>query len=92
MKILKYNLKLKDLQTVMMYEGAVIFAVQVQFDEIKIWAYCDDTKSKKERKIAIHGTGHDVLPELTTADFIGTVQLHGGELVFHVFDLGYNHE
>ncbi len=41
----------------------------------------------EERTILIIGTGHDISgPE---GEYVGTYQLHDGNLIFHVFELVY---
>ncbi len=56
---------------------------------IYIWALVDTEMPKVSRKFRVYGTGHPVLDiEQDSAVHVGTVQLHGGTLMFHVFDLG----
>jgi len=85
----KFPLQAIDGQTVEMPEGAKILCVQVQNGVPCMWAVCDPavTVRKEKRYFAVVGTGHphDVIPK----DYIGTFQLEGGGLVFHVFEVKY---
>ena len=83
--IFKYPIMPDDQQTVLMPDGAVILTVQCQHDFPCIWALVDDTKPGKLRKIAMVGTGRPC-DHLESAAYIGTFQIRGGTLVFHVFD------
>lgn len=87
MKIYKYQLKVIDKQVVLMPFGAEIFCVQMQNGHPTIWAAVDEMNSLTQRTIAIAGTGHE-LGETAKGKYIGTVQMDGGSLVWHVFDLG----
>lgn len=82
--IWKFELSPKDQQEVLMPKNAEVLAAQAQNDGIMIWAKCDSTNDLERRIFVIEGTGH----EITHSDlkYISTVQLHGGSLVFHVFE------
>lgn len=84
--IWKYPLRVKDTQLVAMPKGARILSVGVQTDTICLWAMVDDREGETVyRRILIVGTGNPVF-EAEDGKFIGTVQLYGGRLVFHVFE------
>ena len=87
MRILKYPLDLRygDLHNIIMPAGATILTVQVQYGVLCIWAMCDDRQSSETRHIALYGTGHMI--HSNPGKYIGTVQLNGGGLVLHVFDV-----
>ena len=82
--IWKYPLKVTDEQTLDIPEGAEALAVQVQNGTPCLWVRVESTAPKTLRRIITHGTGHPV-PK-TTGRYIGTYQIDGGALVFHVFD------
>jgi len=84
MTIWKFPLRVTDSQLVLMPEGAKILCVQVQDATPCLWAKIDPNLAPTPRKIETRGTGHDVGPQCD--HYIGTYQLHGGALVFHVFD------
>lgn len=86
MIIFKQQLNVSDRQTVAMKKGAKILCVQTQRNEICIWFACDEKVAQEGRVIGMVGTGHEISEPM--GEYIGTVQLNAGILVFHLFDLG----
>ncbi len=80
----KYQLQTTDIQDVLMPQGADILCVQTQGQEPCLWALVNPDAEKGMRRIYIVGTGHPT-GYLTGLSYIGTYQLRGGALVFHVF-------
>lgn len=87
MKIFKYSIEIVDTQSLAFPRAAIILSVQVQNGRPQIWALVDPGAPVVPRKFALRGTGHDATG-MGWAKFIGTFQMHGGDLVFHLFDLG----
>ena len=86
--IWKYQLKMVDDQKIEMPLGSQILSVQVQHGEPCMWVAVRPDQPTVSRSIRIAGTGHH-LPGWSANNFVGTFQLAGGQLVFHVFaDLG----
>lgn len=83
--IWKYQLDVTDEQLVPMKQGSQILAVQVQVGIPCIWALVDTSKPSEDRMFCIYGTGHPIEDE--PGQFIGTFQLHGGSLSFHLFEV-----
>lgn len=84
--IYKYPLQLCELQSVEMIEGAQILCLQIQNQNPCIWAYVDsEIKNTKDRIFITHGTGGPMGNE-SLDNYIGTYQINGGSLVFHVFE------
>lgn len=81
--IWKYTLQ-PDI-TLEMPVGAEVLSVREQGDEICMWALVEPDAEKEERRFMGFGTGHDV-PGGILKKFIGTAHLHGGRMVFHVFE------
>ena len=81
--IWKITLQTIDLQGVQIPQGSELLTVQVQNGAPCLWVLCDSEAKPVHQDIAIHGTGHEI--PATTGDYIGTYQLSGGALVFHVF-------
>lgn len=79
----KYQLAVCDKHTVEMPLGAEILCVQVQNDIPCLWAKVDPKAHRVDREIRIYGTGHDL--DWDTGDYVGTFQVRGDFLVFHVF-------
>lgn len=87
--IWKYQITTKDEQTIAMPGGAELLTIQMQFDNLCVWALVDPDKPTKERTIRIFGTGHPIdADELRVMRYLGTYQLNGGALVFHAYDKG----
>ena len=57
--------------------------VGVQYDVVVVWAVVDTDKPMATQRLHVRGTGHEMTGE--EAEHIGSVQLAGGALVFHVF-------
>lgn len=65
--------------------GAKILCVQLQHGEPMMWALVDENAPKKAKQFHIFGTGFDV-PQDIVLNYVGTFQVVGGSLVFHVFE------
>jgi hypothetical protein len=87
--IWKYELLTTDEQTVLMPMLAELLAVQVQNDKPCVWALVDPEQKQTRRGFRVYGTEQS-LPNTTAlaGKYVGTYQLEGGSLVFHVFDMG----
>jgi hypothetical protein len=86
MTIWKYPIEIIDAQVVEMPEGATILDVQAQDDVPCIWALVDPEKPSETRTILTYGTGHPIDNRVAMSSrHIGTYQIKGGKLVFHVF-------
>lgn len=83
--IWKFELCSADWQTVEMPAGARILSLQTQRGALCLWAVVDPSMTPEVRRFATYYTG-DPLPD-DPGDFVGTFQLDGGSLVFHVFEL-----
>lgn len=82
--VYKYSLDITNEQVLALPVGAVILSVANQHEGIVMYALVDkNVKGLQGQKIYIHGTGHEVYGE--NLAFIGTVELLGGRLMFHVF-------
>jgi hypothetical protein len=83
-KIWKFPLVIIDHQTVEMPFFSTPLAVQMQHGELMLWALVEPTSPLRPKKFAVHGTGHSVP---AGEKYIGTAQMAGGELVWHVFEV-----
>lgn len=83
--IWKYPLVIADRQRIEMPKGAKILTVQAQDGQACLWALVNADEGEMEtRDFVIYGTGHYVSP--LPGVYIGTVQMAGGRLVWHVFE------
>ena len=84
--IWKFPLGVADEQTIEMPQGAKVLAVQVQGEQVCVWVLVDPHADKERRTFYIVGTGHDLWDDWGRLRHLGTFQLRGGALVFHVFE------
>ena len=85
-RIFKYELEVTDEQQLLLPEHARILSVQAQNGRLCMWALVNDgALTNRRRTFRVIGTGHTV-PDNDSLTFLGTVQLRGGALVFHVFE------
>ncbi len=84
--IYKYELPIQDEVDIPMPRGAqVLVSAAVQHDALCVWAVVDTGIDESEnRRFYIHGTGHPL--NGNEGRHLGTVLLHGGTLVLHVFE------
>lgn len=84
--IYKYPLAVTDVNRLELPKGAIILCVQLQKGIPCLWAQVDANENDKEvRLIETIGTGNPM--KKAPRSYIGTYQLHDGNLVFHVFEL-----
>jgi hypothetical protein len=65
--------------------GAEILSVQAQANMPVVWALVDPEAPVKFRKFLLLNTG-GIMPENMDYKYLGTYQLNGGGLVFHLFE------
>lgn len=66
-----------------MPENATILTLEMQHGVPCIWAEVDEDATPVERFVTTFGTGTAISPDSGT--YVGTYQLHNGDLVFHVY-------
>ena len=88
MTIWKFTLS-SSAPTIEMPADARILSVQSQFGDVCLWAMVDPDATKAVRQFRIFGTGQPISePERPKRlSFIGTVQVSGGQFVWHVFEV-----
>lgn len=64
---------------------SVVLALQVQHDVPTLWAMVDPKTSVVTKTFEWVGTGQEVP---YGGKYVGTIQLHGGEFVFHLYEVG----
>jgi len=84
MRIFKYTLAPRDMQEVMLPQGATPLYVAEQFGNIVLYAHVLPDRPMEPRTVWIHGTGHETQFS-QEAKPLGVVTLEGGALMFHVF-------
>jgi len=85
--IYKYKLPVGDEFALEMPAGAEVLTVQMQDDQPFIWALVNTDHSPQLRQFLVLGTGHDCSDtRICATNYVGTFQLLGGRLVFHLFE------
>jgi len=84
MKVIhKFTLGVTNEQSVTLTDGAQPLCVQVQNGKPQLWVLLDPQEQPIEYTVYTVGTGHNTHHIKET--YLGTYQLEGGALVFHVF-------
>lgn len=83
--IWKYILDIARTNRIAMPVGAEVLTVQVQRNSLCLWAKVHPDDELEDRLFAVEGTGFDVKDAKET--YIGTAQMAGGDLVWHVFEV-----
>jgi hypothetical protein len=84
--IWKFKITIDDEFEILLPAGSRILDVQAQGGTSPcIWALVDPVAAPEPRRFRLAGTGH-TLDDPETLAFIGTFQLRGGALVFHLFE------
>jgi len=98
--IWRFSVNIRDISMVTMPKGAEILSVGLKDAAspilpnpvsplgISIWALVEVGASTVQREIRVSGTGHSVQDDVSKNNYIGTVILENGALVFHFFDMG----
>jgi hypothetical protein len=81
-KVWKFEIVDPEAPVAMPY-GAVILSVGVQHERVCVWALVAENEPMVARRFVVARTG---TPIPGHGQFIGTVLLHGGDLVFHVWE------
>jgi hypothetical protein len=84
-RIYKFPLLVCPEQHIEMPIAARILCCEVQRDTICLWAVVDPEAPKVHRTFRIIGTGN-AFNDDDRAQHVGTIQLEGGQFVFHVFE------
>ena len=84
--IWKFILPLRGQISLALPQGALILSVQNQREQVCLWVVVDPRAPFEPRHFEIVGTGQRITdPERLR--FIGTVQTHVGDFVWHVFEV-----
>jgi hypothetical protein len=82
--IWKFPLAIADNNVIEMPLGAEPLYVDVQNGQPYLWARVDALAAKRKYRFLTYGTGHSI-DTYNTGKYLGSYQLQGGALVFHVF-------
>jgi len=77
-------MKVVDVQSVKIPVFARILTVQTQNDLPQLWVLCDESEDVERRTFVTYGTGRRMSED--PGEYVGTYQMLGGSLVYHVFE------
>jgi|CZCB01.1.fsa_nt_gi hypothetical protein len=84
MKVLKYPLEITDSQVIKLPQYATLLTVKNQRERLVLYAIVEEAPvATVPVTIHIVGTGHSFAADERI--YLGTVLMHGGSLVWHVF-------
>ena len=83
--IYKYVIEAASRQQVLMPRGSEVLTVQVQDRKPCLWVLVDTEQPMEMREFFLFGTGEEITEGEFVGAYIGTFQLDGGSLVFHLF-------
>lgn len=83
-RVWKWTLPAAGRCTLPMPRGAEVLAVQVQREDVALWAVVDPDAESEPRSFITVGTGHPEVP--AKVRYVGTFQLAGVVFVGHVFE------
>jgi hypothetical protein len=83
-KVWEYPLTMIDDTVLDLPQDAEVLTVQWQHEHPCLWVLVDPTAPTERRVFRIVGTGHPISGDVR---YVGTVQLDGGALIFHVFEV-----
>lgn len=84
LKVYKFTLRIVDAQYVAIPQPCRHLSVQFQFGNLCLWSLVEPEGAKVAKCIRIFGTGN-LVTEIGGMQYIGTVQEHGGNLIWHVW-------
>ena len=85
--IWKYVIKIEDEQELGIPSPAIPLSFQLQDRLPTLWCLVDREKGMVWKKFRLAGTGHLIKNSLEELKYIGTVQIWGGRLVYHLFEI-----
>lgn len=87
--IWKFPVKIEDQFSLDMPQGARVLCVQTQGDSSEpfVWAEVNPDAEKESRKFRLFGTGHPMEAGEDWLEYIGTFQIRGGAIVFHLYEV-----
>lgn len=81
--IYKFAAPIDDTILVLMNDGAQVLCVQLQHGDPTMWAVVDTDQPLTMHRFHWRSTGH---PADGLGRYVGTIQMSGGSLVFHLFE------
>ncbi len=86
-KIFKYPIQVGDHVSINLPVGAKLLSFQCQGEQPCLWALVDPEAPLEARQFRFAGTGHSIEEPSEDLQFVGTAQMMGGSLVWHLFEI-----
>lgn len=86
-KVFKYEVPVADKLSLSLPEGAKLLTFECQFDQPYLWALVDPDAKKETRRFRLAGTGYPLEEPDEKLRFVGTAQMYGGGLIWHLFEV-----
>lgn len=83
-RIYKYELEVADNQIIDIPSNTLLSA-QEQNEKIVVYALVDTESISTKYEFGINGSGNPITFDIENFDFLGTVKMYNGSLMFHVF-------
>lgn len=83
--IYKYPVQINDVQVLRLPRFSKPLSIQWQGTGLQLWALVKPDEPEQDYVLHCYGTGHEVADLPANREFLGTVQLQSGSLVFHFF-------
>jgi hypothetical protein len=84
-RIFKYPIPIADEFILPLTLFAEILTVQMQKSEPQMWVLIDPDEPKYERKFHLYGTGMTITNDSHV--YLGSFQMLGGDLIYHLFEV-----
>ena len=90
--IWKYEIPIEDKFSIDMPKHAKVLSFQCQKGVPTIWCLVASDDKIEKKEFRLYGTGHDLIDKNRDAlrniywDFVGTIQMFDGDLVYHLFE------
>ena len=85
-RVYKYPIPIEDEFIIVLPKNGNILHFDVQYGVPQLWVLVNPDSPTENVRFRLLGTGHDI--DINSPDelqFIGTIQLHNGSLVYHLF-------
>lgn len=83
----KCLLNIEDEHVLEIPSPAITLSFQVQNGALVLWFLVNPELGKVTKVFRLAGTGHQINNSLSELEYIDTVQLKGGKLVYHLFEI-----
>ncbi len=87
LKVFKYSMRTGNYASIAMPKGAKLLSFQCQGHTPCLWALVDPSAEIETRKFRFSGTGHPIEEDPESLRFVGTAQMAGGALIWHLFEI-----